>query len=136
MQVDCAGTWTIRVKNKINGKITEYKIHILSIVDVATNCPKFVPIVTANSKEVAKAFDFNWLRRYPKPAEWGHDNGNEFIGYKFQEILNSYWIKSKATTVKNPTAQAIVEHIHLYMADNLRTKIFEQDYSNGVNLLI
>ena len=134
--MDCAGPWTIRVKNEITGETTEYKIHILSIVDIATNWPEFVLISTANSKEVAAGLDINWLCRYPKPAECGHDNGNEFMVFEFQDMLISYGIKSKPTTVKNPMARAIVERIHLTLAEYLRTKIFEQDWSEELNLLI
>ena len=56
---------------------------------------------------VAKQFDINWLCRYPRPTEVGYDNGKEFIGEGFQELLLSYNITAKPTTVKNPTAQAL-----------------------------
>ena len=83
IQADCAGPWTIRVENKINSKITEFKIPILSIVDVATNWPEFVLIGTAISKEVSMGLDMNWLCGYPKPAKCGHDDENKFTGFEF-----------------------------------------------------
>ena len=43
-------------------------------------------------------------------------------------MMHSYGIKALPTTVKNPAANAIVERLHLWMADVLRMKTFE-----GVN---
>ena len=40
-------------------------------------------------------------------------------------MLQSYGIKGKATTVKNPRANGLIERIHLTQADMLRTRVFE-----------
>ncbi len=49
----------------------------------------------------------------------------------------SYDIKSKPTTVKNPTAQALVERLHLTLGDHLRTAIYNiDDWQDDVNHLI
>ena len=48
-----------------------------------------------------------------------HDNGNEFLGREFQELLQSYGIVSRATTVKNPQANSIVERLHMVITNNL-----------------
>ena len=45
-----------------------------------------------------------------------------FFGEEFQELLKSYGIKAKPTTVKNPRANAMIEQIHLTMGDMLRTQ--------------
>ena len=111
VQVDCCGPWTIRYHNEVTGKISSFQIHLLSMVDVCNGWPEFARINSANSIATAKAFDKNWLCRYPRPLECGHDNGKEFLGIEFQELLTSYGIKSKPTTVKNPRANAIVERI-------------------------
>ena len=75
--------------------------------------------------------------RYPKPIECGHDNGPKFTGHEFQELLDSYGIKSKPTTVKNPTAQSLVERIHLTLGDYLRTAVFSEDvWKDDVDMLI
>ena len=56
-----------------------------------------------------------------------HDNGGEFTGCEFQELLHSYGIQPVPTTVKTPTANAEVERIHLTKGDVLRMKVFEGD---------
>ena len=69
-----------------------------------------------------------WLCRYSRPKECVHDNGPEYMGHEFQELLSSFGIKSRPTTVKNPTTQAVVERLHLTLADQLRTRVFDEDW--------
>jgi hypothetical protein len=136
IQVDCAGPWTIRYNNAITGKVSTFQIFLMSMVDLGINWCEFARIPSANSISTAKALDKNWLCRYPRPKECGHDNGNEFLGREFQELLDSYGIISKPTTVKNPTANAIVERIHGTLGEQLRSTIFEHDWSDDVDTLI
>jgi hypothetical protein len=49
-----------------------------------------------------------------------YDNGSEFKLY-FQELIDSYNIKKKPTTVKNPQANAVLERVHQVIANMLRT---------------
>ena len=49
------------------------------------------------------------------------DNGGEFIGRELQELLCSYGIERKPTTVLNPQSNGIKERMYLTMADMLRT---------------
>ncbi len=58
------------------------------------------------------------------------------MGIEFQEMLESYGIKSKPTTVRNPTANAIIKRIHGTLGEQLRATIFDADWSNNVNTLI
>jgi transposase InsO family protein len=136
VQVDCCGPWTIRYRNNITGRISTFEIQLLSMADVCTNWSEFARIHSANSIATAKSFDKYWLCRYPRPKECRHDNGNEFMGMEFQEMLASYGITSKPTTVKNPTANAIVERLHGILGEQLRSTIFEQDWSDDVDTLI
>jgi transposase InsO family protein len=40
------------------------------------------------------------------------DNGGEFIGWEFIQMLRLHQIKDVPTTVKNPQANAICERMH------------------------
>ncbi|KAL7477264.1 hypothetical protein ACHAW6_004570, partial [Cyclotella cf. meneghiniana] len=107
------------------------------MVDACTNWTELALIPTASSRVVATQFDMNWLCRYPRPTEVGYDNGKEFTGEEFQELLLSYDITAKPTTVKNPTAQALVERLHLTLGDQLRTSIYSIDnWHEDVNHLL
>jgi hypothetical protein len=88
-------------------------------------------IVALKNKEsitVTCSLDQVWLCRYPRPVDCLHDNGTEFVSTKFQELLQSYGIQSKLTTVKNPQANGILEHTHQVIGNLLRSsRLVAQD---------
>jgi hypothetical protein len=106
------------------------------MVEACTGWSKFVRVNTASSIAMATAFNKGWLCRYPCPHKVVHDNGPEFMGCKFKEMLDSYGIKSKPTTIKNLTANAIVKRIHGTLGERLRATVFGADWSNNVDTLI
>jgi transposase InsO family protein len=53
-----------------------------------------------------------------------YDNGTEFTGQEFQELLESYSVKPIATTVRNPRSNGVIERVHLTMGDMLQTMTF------------
>jgi len=135
VQVDCVGPWSVKVK-QANGEITPYKIHLMSMIDLCTGFPEFHPLLNSSEKHAAEIFDRTWLCRYPRPRQVGHDNGTEFMGQEFQEMLSSYDIESKPTTIKNPQAQGVIERIHLTLGDALRSTIFEEDFEGDLDTLV
>ena len=95
VHVDCCGPWKIRWHDDKSGRIHSFEIHLLSMVDACTAWSEFCHIKMASSLATSSGFDKNWLCRYPRPRKVVHNNGNEFMGYKFQELLDSYGIKSE-----------------------------------------
>jgi hypothetical protein len=77
-------------------------------------------ILDRTSASISRLFNKTWLSRYPRPVEVVCDNGSEFKK-DFAELLRSYSIKRKPTTVKNPQANAILERVHGVMGDMMRT---------------
>ena len=63
-----------------------------------------------------------WFARYPRPLYFIHDNGGEFIGVSIKELLDSYGVKPKPTTLKNPQSNGLYERIHLVIYEMLRTQ--------------
>ncbi len=49
-----------------------------------------------------------------------YDNGSEFKLH-FQSLCNTYGIKRKPASVKNPQANAILEHIHAVLGNMSHT---------------
>ena len=94
------------------------------MVDKATSWPEIMSVPTKVSEFISKLFDRTWLCRYPRPVKVVHDNGGEFTGFEFQEMISSYGIKGVPTTVKNPRSNSAAERMHLTAADMLRTMIF------------
>ncbi len=93
---------------------------ILSIIDMCTRWVELIPLPNTTGAAVAKAFDDNWLCRYPKPLAVTSDNGTNFIGGEFTELLRSYGIKHITTTSYNPQGNSIVERIHGFIGNSLR----------------
>ncbi len=134
--MDCGRPWKIRYSNKETSAITSFDVHILAIVDACTKWTEFVRTKSASSIAMAKAFDREVLCRYPQPSECCHDNGNEFVRIKFQELLDSYGIKSKLTTVKNPQANTIFERTLGVLGKQLCASIFGTHWSSNVDRLV
>jgi hypothetical protein len=124
IQVDMIGPWTVSFQISDSSRSIQKAIQALTIIDKATGWVEFIPTLNFSSKHVAQLFDAQWLCRYPRPKECIFDNGNEFVGGEFQEMLASYGIKPTPTTVKNPTGNAAIERVHLTMGDMLRTMHF------------
>jgi hypothetical protein len=58
------------------------------------------------------------------------------MGIKFQELLLSYGIKPKPTTVKNSQANAVVGRIFEMPKKQLRATIFKTNWSEDIDTLI
>ena len=93
-------------------------------MDTVTNLLEIVQIDNKKSENIAQLFGYTWLSRYPWPVQIIHDNGGEFIGNEFQDMMRRLGgITSKPTTVKNPQSNTIVEQLHKMMADILRVML-------------
>lgn len=112
--VDLIGPWTIKMGNK------DLIFKALTSIDPVTNLMEIVRIDDKTSRHVAQKFSNSWSSRYPWPTRVIHDNGGEFIGMEFQQLLMQLGIKSVPTTVKNPQSNAIIERVHKTMGDILR----------------
>jgi hypothetical protein len=60
------------------------------------------------------------LSRYPRCRYIIYNNGSEFK-LNFEYLCETYGIKRKPTTVKNPQANAILERLHQVLGQMLRT---------------
>ena len=64
------------VKNK-NG--TDYKIHILTMIDPVTGWFEVAALQDSpTALEIQRLLDSYWIARYPRPVEIGFDNGSKF----------------------------------------------------------
>jgi len=61
-----------------------------------------------------------WLSCYSRAKHIFYDNGSEFK-HNFKALCESYGLKHKPTTVKNPQANTILERIQGVFMDMLRT---------------
>ena len=106
VHVDMIGPWKVVINN------FEYQFRAVTCIDAIINLPEVIPVENTKSKTVAHAFEDGWLSRYPRPRKCVHDNGNEFLGPEFLEMLAKNNIQSVPTTVKNPQSNSVVERLH------------------------
>jgi len=125
IHLDCIGPWGIDVKILDTGKTVKKEFSALTMICEATLWPEITRIKCGKSWHIAHAFDSTWLCRYPPTSVVVYDNGGEFCGVEFQELISSYSIKGVPTTVRNPQANGCLERMHLTAADMMRTMTLE-----------
>ncbi len=136
IHVDSIEPWTVTVKDPVTICKYEMEIHGLTMVDACTQWADATVLLNSTAKRAAKKFNQVWLCSKPRPRFVVHNNGTEFTGAEFQEMLSSYNIKAKQTTVKNPTANSLAKRISSTFEDQLQTKIFGINYIGEVNYLL
>ena len=132
IQIDLFGPWTF----------TDYEdnvrhIKAVSIIDVATRWIELHEYSSKRSEDISLIIDREWFSRYPRPEYAIFDNGPEFSS-EFQELLESYGVRPKPTTIKNPQANAIVERSHKKIANALRAmQLSEKMYDeNSIHAIL
>ena len=131
--VDLVGPYTVKA---LDGTIMDFMC--LTMIDPATGWFEIVElpntevqyvrkgeevvevIIDKSSACISRLFNKTWLSRYPKARSIIYDNGSEFKLY-FEQLCDSYSLKRKPTTVKNPQANAILERMHAVLTNMLRT---------------
>lgn len=112
VHVDLVGPWDVWYNStSIPGKGSIEKIQALTIIDKVTGWPEFIAIQKKSSYHIALLFDSEWLCHNPRPARVVYDNGNDFVGQEFQEMLESYGIKPVTMTIRNPKSNGVIERV-------------------------
>ncbi len=75
------------------------------------NTKVVVPYFDKSSAQISNLMYKTWFSRYPRCCYIIYNNGSEFKLH-FRSLCDTYGIKHKRTSVKNPKANAILEHIH------------------------
>ncbi len=86
-------------------------------------------IFDKTSERIAKLVNKTWLCRYPRCCHLIYDIGSEFKLH-FEYLCESYGIKRKPNTVKNPRANGILERVHQVLGQMLCTA--DLDMANSV----
>ena len=69
------------------------------------------PYFDKSSATVGTLVNRTWFSRYPRSQYIIYDNGSAFKLH-FETLCDSYGLKRKPTSVKNPQANAILECVH------------------------
>ena len=122
--IDLIGPWTFT----ING--ATYTFCALTMIDTVTNYCELIRIDNKSAAHVGQKFKNEWLSWYPRPQACIYDQGNEFLGYQFQQHLQCYNIHSKVSTVKNLQSNAVAEHLHQTVTNILRSTLYANPPDN------
>ena len=122
--IDLIGPWTFTV----NG--ASYPFCALTMTDTVTNYCKLIRIDNKSAAHVGQKFENEWLSQYPRPQSCIYDQGNEFLGFQFQQHLHYYNIHSKVSTVKNPQSNAVAECLHQTVTNILRSTLYANPPDN------
>jgi hypothetical protein len=76
------------------------------------------PYLGKSSAQISNLVYKTWFSRYPHCRYIIYNNGSEFKLH-FQSLCNTYGIKHKPTSGKNPQANAILERIHAVLGNML-----------------
>jgi transposase InsO family protein len=87
----------------------KYKFMALTCIDVVTNYCEIIRVNNKSSLHIGTQFENQWLARYLRPIECIYNQGGEFLGQGFQDVLRKHNICSRPIRAKNPQANAIVE---------------------------
>jgi transposase InsO family protein len=115
VHIDLIGPWTVSIDGR------EVEFNALTCIDPVTNLVELARIDRKTAQHIAQKFENSWLSRYPMPMKCVHDNGGEFIGWEFQELLEKCGIKDCPTTSRNPQGNAVCERMHQTVGNVLRT---------------
>ena len=74
----------------------------MTIVDLTKGCFEIIETKNKTAEYIGVLLDHAWFSRYPRLVQATFNNSNEFLGKDFKEILNSYSVMPKSTTIKNP----------------------------------
>jgi hypothetical protein len=89
-------------------------------VTFAKNTKVAEPYFDKSSAQISNLVYKTWFSRYPHCRHIIYDNGSEFKLH-FQSLCDTYRIKRKPISVKNPQANAILERIHGVLGNMLCT---------------
>ena len=120
VDIDLIGPWTVPVRTG-----NSYEFMALTCIDRVTGLAELIRVEDKTSMHVAAKFDECWLSRYPRPMTCCHDNGGEFTGWEFQQLLADFGIKDVPTTSRNPASNGICERMHQTVGTVIRTLVLE-----------
>jgi transposase InsO family protein len=131
--IDTIGPWQILIDGET------HKFYALTIIDTVTNLvDEMSRVASTKASDAVTKLETTWLMRYPCPVRIIHDQGTEFTGENFQQLLHVYGIQNAAIGTPNPQANAICEQMHQVVGNILRTLLHinpPQDMDNAEALV-
>jgi hypothetical protein len=87
-------------------------IKAMTMLDPATGLFEAKLVRNITSANAAAILDMLWLARYPRPMRCVHDQGPEFTGAAFQNLLSNFAILPAPAGTRNPRSNGHLERAH------------------------
>jgi transposase InsO family protein len=111
----CLGTMlllTLSVPGHYPLETRSWNFSALAITDMVTNLVEVIRIDNKSAAHVAMNFENTWLSRNPRPMHCIHDQGGEFTGFDFRDMLDRHGIVDRPTRAKNLQANSVCERMY------------------------
>ena len=86
--------------------------YLLTMVDRFTRWPVAVPLADMTTKSVVDGFAFGWVQLFGVPSTITSDNGCQFTSGIFQQLTQTWGIKTITTSPYHPESNGLVERLH------------------------
>jgi hypothetical protein len=97
------GPWVIQVRGN------PYEFDALTVINTVTNLVELIRLDKKTSDIVARKYAQCWLSHYPWSQRCVLYPGGEFVGIKFQTLLQDCHIRDVCTGAINSQSNAIVK---------------------------
>lgn len=105
--------------------------YILTIQDQLTKYSIAIPLIRADSEEIAKAFTRRFICQFGSPKAILTDQGSNFISSMIKKFATHFKIKQYRTTAFHPQSNGSLERSHHVLTEYLKHYISnERDWDN------
>ena len=95
--------------------------HLLTAVDRLTRWPLAIPMKDMATASVIDAFTHGLISTFGVPKAVTTDNGSQFTSAVWQQLMNTWGIKSYFTTPYHPQSNGLVERFHRRLKESLNS---------------
>jgi hypothetical protein len=97
------------------------RLQAAAVIDPATGWFEIVQSETKTADIVANRAEIAWLSQHPWPTRITHNHGSEFVGSKFQRLIDKECdVEAKPSSKRKPRSNAILERTHQTIGKMLR----------------
>ena len=100
--------------------------YLLTAVDRFSRWPVAVPMTDATADSVLNAFAHGWVANFGVPASITTDQGGQFRGELWQQLMTTWGIRNHHTAAFHPEANGLVERFHRRLKESLLARTPQQ----------
>ena len=93
--------------------------YLLTIIDRFSRWPMAVPIRDISAETVIDSLTHHWIAAHGIPQAITSDRGSQFTSAIWEQLLQTWGIKSLHTTAYHPEANGLVERFHRRLKESL-----------------